>query len=357
MTLSVLALAHRPWIGRRNTDIRYIRSITGVSSVGDVEVNVPSSLTLDAIAAVKTVALRIRHESGIDFGYPTDFLSRSEIRALQRQPKWDVLYTNSAVPRSGISKPVIRFDYLEDTQRAHSSGDFARNARIKLQVAQYCRLIQVSTRSQADTFVGIGVPATKIHVVPFYLPNLVNGSPELLLKHRQRQSLRVLFVGHQARRKGLDALLRALSSSKLERLPIELTVVSKLLDWKGSIPRPRGVTYHPTLPNPDVMQLMREAHVLAVPSRRETFGLVYVEAMAAGAIPIMSDGPQQEEIARGGCGFPVGPDPAAIADSLYTLYENPELRLSVAESGFEKVKTTYAPTIVAEQYREMFRLV
>ena len=103
------------------------------------------------------------------------------------------------------------------------------------------------------------------------------------------------------------------------------------------------------------MALMQRSHVLAVPSRRETFGLVYVEAMAAGAIPIMAAGPQQIDIASGGCGLTPGPDPTAIADALVALYAEPAQRMSIAKAGLAKAASTYAPHVVAEAHSAMFR--
>ena len=60
----------------------------------------------------------------------------------------------------------------------------------------------------------------------------------------------------------------------------------------------------PTLPNlrtmretvrADVLKLMRESHVLIMPSAFESYGFVYIEAMSQGCIPLALDRPVQRE--------------------------------------------------------------
>lgn len=353
--IRVLAYAPRLLIDRNNTDLRYIASLTGLSVTANVAVGRPDSRLIDSIETLKTIIRRAGPRLKLGPLWSSDMMSDPEVTALgRRRHEWDVFYTNSAVPPDGRLGPAIRFDYIHDAPDAHASGAFARDAASKKAIARHCRIVQVSTAAQADAFARVGVPAEKLRVVPFFLPHLAPPSGAALEKHRAREPLRIAFVGHQARRKGLDALLTALTDPRLKDVPFEATIVSELIDGPVAIPASERITHLTSLAREDVMALMARAHVLAVPSRRETFGLVYVEAMAAGAIPIMAAGPQQTDIAAGGCGLALGPDPAAITAALVSLYEEPARRLTFAEAGLAKVALTYAPSVVAAAYEAMF---
>jgi glycosyltransferase involved in cell wall biosynthesis len=100
-------------------------------------------------------------------------------------------------------------------------------------------------------------------------------------------------VGKQARRKGLDTLVQAWALLPAHvRRQLAVQVVSAMVDGEVSLPpewaRARYV--------PDVCAVMENAHVLVFPTKQEAFGLVLVEAMAAGCMIVTTKAQLQRSI-------------------------------------------------------------
>ena len=142
--------------------------------------------------------------------------------------------------------------------------------------------------------------------------------------------VRILFVGGDFYRKGGDILLDA-----FRRLPAgqaELTLVTKSV--MKSEP---GVTVLTHLkPNtPEMIFLFRSSDIFVFPTRADSFGIAAVEASAAG-LPVVAAqvGAIQEIVVNGETGFVIPPDsPEALAQTLYRLIGDPELRLRLGQAG------------------------
>src|SRR5207248_7772675 len=124
---------------------------------------------------------------------------------------------------------------------------------------------------------------------------------ELARLPASREGGRLLFVGRDERRKGLDVLRRAHA-----RLEHEATLA--VVGPDGRVPHVR------------LLEELAHADVLAAPSLGgESFGLVLVEAMAAGVPVVASDIAGYREVLRaGGVLVPPG-DPVALSAALDRL--------------------------------------
>jgi len=146
------------------------------------------------------------------------------------------------------------------------------------------------------------------------------GMPEEEIKERAgRHPFRILFLGNVIERKGLHTLLESLSGLQSSREAFSLDVVGSLtadpnyareVQRQASMPGFRSsVTFHGALDNDPLKQLLREAHVLIVPSSYEGFGIVYLEGMAFGLPAIgTTAGAAREIIADGETGYLIAPD-------------------------------------------------
>ena len=79
----------------------------------------------------------------------------------------------------------------------------------------------------------------------------------------------------------------------------------------------------------EVIAVIGSSKVLALPSVREGFGMVALEAAAAGVPVVTVDHPRNAVshlVEHGVTGFSVAPDPRAFADALQELLQDPELR-------------------------------
>jgi glycosyltransferase involved in cell wall biosynthesis len=130
--------------------------------------------------------------------------------------------------------------------------------------------------------------------------------------------LRILFLGNVIPRKGLHTLLEAISHQTLD---IRLDVVGSLttdslyaaeMQQKTSaLGLSSSVIFHGPRDNGELADKLRTAHVLAVPSSYEGFGIVYLEGMAFGLPAIGTTAGAASEIIRDGeTGYLVMPDDA-----------------------------------------------
>ncbi len=102
------------------------------------------------------------------------------------------------------------------------------------------------------------------------------------------EPIELLFVGRDEHRKGFDALIMALRilsrRADAGMREFRLTIVGVHANDVGAIPasaRAR-LTCHHRVDEPTLHDLMEAAHVIVAPSRYESFGLVYQEAMMFG---------------------------------------------------------------------------
>jgi glycosyltransferase involved in cell wall biosynthesis len=160
------------------------------------------------------------------------------------------------------------------------------------------------------------------------------GLPEeqVLLRAKEPGPLRVLFVANLIPRKGLLTLIEALR--QLPRGRWTLTVSgSRGADPEHAAEVDRAVSQrgmqdnvHMAGPLDDaaLTNALRTHHVLAVPSKYEGFGIVYLEAMGFGVVPIGSSaGGAAEVIEHDRSGFLVEPgDARALGRLLGGLAED-----------------------------------
>ena len=135
---------------------------------------------------------------------------------------------------------------------------------------------------------GYGVPPARLRVVTIGLPALPPARPERLDGNPS-----ILFVGGNFQRKGLGVLVAAFADVVQRHSAARLHVVGgdPLLARFRERAAARGlagaVVFHGWQPHERVRAMMAGASVFAMPSLVEAFGLVYLEAMAAG-VPVVA---------------------------------------------------------------------
>jgi glycosyltransferase involved in cell wall biosynthesis len=114
------------------------------------------------------------------------------------------------------------------------------------------------------------------------------------------------------------------------------------------------VFFHP--PTDDVPGVLAETALLVHTSRGESFGMVLVEAMAAGVPVIANDlGGMREVVADGVNGFLVAPGNAAqLAEKIDLLLANPELRRLMGAAGRNRVRERFDIATRIEDYHKLY---
>ncbi len=99
-------------------------------------------------------------------------------------------------------------------------------------------------------------------------------------------TLKFIFVGRLETFKGSDILFDAFAMAMASSLKIELTIVGDVID--NSIVRLPNVRAVGKQSHESLARILSEHDVLILPSRFDSFGMVVVEAMAAGLPVIVS---------------------------------------------------------------------
>lgn len=140
-------------------------------------------------------------------------------------------------------------------------------------------------------------------------------------------TLNVLFVGQMRPRKGVGTLLAAVAGQP--QLKLTLVGSGAKLGSYTRLAKRLGATnaqFLGRLPNEELQEQYDANDVVVLPSvaRNEAFGLVLLEGMAAGCVPLASDLPGVRDVA-GPTGVLVAPgDPSALREALTRLAADSE---------------------------------
>ncbi|WP_255190825.1 glycosyltransferase family 4 protein [Natronobeatus ordinarius] len=186
-------------------------------------------------------------------------------------------------------------------------------------------------------------------------------TPERVTARAQSGPLRVAFVGNLLPRKGLSTLLSGLAhvdgSDPGDEAEWHLTVVGshdadpatarRAVERATVLGIADRVTFTGEVSNRELESILERSHVLAVPARYEGFGMVYLEAMEYGVVPIASAvGGASEFVADGRAGFLVDPDDAGQIGALVAELATDRDRL--AALGHAALETAAAHPTWAE---------
>ena len=209
-------------------------------------------------------------------------------------------------------------------------------------------------------------PAARIRVIPNGLSGVFSTDAAAGSQRSRSLSsrLRLLIVGF-GRHKGIEGTLEALGTLHAGSPgdpPWTLTVVGltpsarpyrRMLEARFPNLRDR-VSFLDAVPHDLMPSLYREHDVLLLWSSHESFGLVVLEAMACGVVPVVSDRVGVRNlIVHGSNGFviPMG-DTAALAETIR------QIQCGTARIDFDLMRRTAAAADMrrsAEGYRELYR--
>ncbi len=161
-----------------------------------------------------------------------------------------------------------------------------------------------------------------------------------------RRADRVVFVGRDDPRKGLDILLTAWVRAGLDA---ELLVIGAARD-----DAPAGVTFLGRVDEDEKRDLLASASILCAPNTgEESFGLVVAEGMAAGCAVVASGIPAFAAV-LGGDGRLVPPgDADALAKTLSNLLAEPEQAAALGAAARRAVMR-FDRSAVVEAYLEAY---
>ena len=166
----------------------------------------------------------------------------------------------------------------------------------------------------------------------------------------------VLWVGRMYRRKRLEVLLRAAAQlrDRIRRLEVRIVgngpCASALHSLARNLKLDGTVTWLGDISRPSLAEEYNRAHVFCVTSVQEGFGIVLLEAMAAGTPIVASRAAAIPEVVPHG--LLVEPEnPEALAAAILDLYESEDRRSALVGEGAKWVEHFDAPR-VAKRFLE-----
>jgi phosphatidylinositol alpha-mannosyltransferase len=170
---------------------------------------------------------------------------------------------------------------------------------------------------------------------------------------------RILFVGRfDEQRKGFKYLLQAMPLVRQQFRSARLVVIGqgKPERFEGTMARygVTGIDYVGYVSDDELPRYYASCDLFCAPSiHGESFGIVLLEAMAAGAPVVASDIPGYASVVHHGeNGLLVAPkDPLALALALVRLLADRELRRAVTAAGERSVETYAWPAIATRVLR------
>ena len=173
------------------------------------------------------------------------------------------------------------------------------------------------------------LPANRLSTIPWgvTLPETASRKPA---------GFNVLFVGQLRPYKGLEVLLQAVKNLENTKLTIvgdgyRTGHYQRLIDELGI----ENIDFLGKVSETELAEAYAQAHVLVLPSltKAEAFGLVLLEGMAYGCVPIATQLPGLEDVV-GNVGLTFKPgDDKELADSLRFLKESPDTVHALSEAA------------------------
>ncbi len=270
-----------------------------------------------------------RFEAGL--GWP--FIRRIA-DGLHRERQFDLIHSHFIFPDGVLAArlgarwgvPVVTTEHAMWSPWLDEEPAVKRQVLRALPAIRFVLPVSEALRRNIEEAAG---PAARCRVVPNVLDDALFTPPAV--NHR-RDPDQLLFVGLTRQVKGLDLLVRALGLLAAKRPALRLLVIGgafyrgyqrdadavrRLVEELGLAPR---ITFAGEQDPAAVAEAMRRSALLVVPSRRETFSLVSVEAIASG-MPVLATrcgGPEEIITPANGLLVPVE-DAAALASGIEEL--------------------------------------
>jgi glycosyltransferase involved in cell wall biosynthesis len=189
-----------------------------------------------------------------------------------------VFHPHAQLIRRVLTEDVARFPECRQSYAAeYETAERGAGAAARRDEWAHADFIACASSFTARSLQEAGCDATKpVAIVPY-------GSDLAAAPFAARAAndkTQFIFIGQGVQRKGLHHLLRAWARLRLRNA--ELTIVTPWIDPGIAALADASVRLLPRLPRGDMLALLNASDVFVMPSLIEGFGLVYLEALAAG---------------------------------------------------------------------------
>jgi glycogen synthase len=257
-----------------------------------------------------------------DDKFPFNVIRRPSLRQFWQMLRWCDVHVQANIslryawPRFIVPDKLI---YQHNSIIQRETGSYHIVDQLKVTLAHHTAGIANSHYTAKKTGAG--------HVIF----NAFDDSIFKLKKSWTERDRDIAFLGRLVSQKGCDTLLRAMKRLGGRRHPAQLTIIGSgpdrplleaLANKEGIASR---VNFAGAVQGKALAELLNRHRILVIPSRNpEPFGIVALEGLACGCIPVVSErGGLIDAIGKHGFTFPNG-DETALADTLEQLLRNPQ---------------------------------
>ena len=205
------------------------------------------------------------------------------------------------------------------------------------------------------------VPRSLQHSIRQKSVVIPNGIDDYFLENRPQPRsaaatpLRLLYAGDLDANKNLELTVQATKLLREQGVEVTLTAVGQILEEKYQkiIDETPFIAYYPRCPKEGVLEHLRQTDIFVMPSHKETFGLVYAEAMSQG-VPVLYTRGQgfDGQFPEGTVGYAVSDtDPGELAEKIMRITaEYPNL----SEGCLANVQR-FDWRKIAEEYKKIYQ--
>ncbi|MGY1616254.1 glycosyltransferase family 4 protein [Geodermatophilus sp. SYSU D00691] len=316
------------------------------------------------------------------FPEPLTFSLRTARLLLRRRAEFDVVHDNQSLgygllrlPGAGlptvatVHHPIAIDRALElaaapTLRRRLTLHRWYAFTRMQARVAQRLDgLTTVSENSRRDIEAHMGVPGAGIEVIPVGIdPDVFTPPPAD--RPRDPGSI-VVITSADVPLKGLVHLLEAVAKLRTERT-VRLTVVGTARPGGPAAAALDRLALHDAvrftgfLPEPELVELLQSASVVAIPSLYEGFSLPAIEAMACATPLVTTDAGALPEVVGSEAGLRVGAgDVGELTSALALVLDSPSLGEQLGRAGRRRVLESFTWRATAQRtadwYAEVLR--
>ena len=200
-----------------------------------------------------------------------------------------------------------------------------------------------------------GVPRDRVHVVGGGLHGL---PAKRNLQARGAGGTKVLFIGREFLRKGGELVIAAIEQLRSSGSGDFTATVVGPATWPLPTPVPHWVDFRGEVPAREVRQMWADHDIFALPTWYEPYGLVFLEARAAGLPSLGRAAYSMPELVPTSAGrlIPPAGGVEAVADELLSISKDHDLFASAA-AGSDAVRVSGTWAEVAERTVDRIRVL
>jgi glycogen(starch) synthase len=281
---------------------------------------------------------------------------------------FDVVHCHSAYPHGYVSATFSRLTGVPVIITPHGPTDIMREEQIRRHPTLEKRMakglrtaagITAISKDILKEILSVGeIPEENVRIIP----NGVNLSEFAGVEPAQAGSPYVFAMGRMVHQKGFDQLIRAFVRVSAEAPDLHLFLAGEGINRRDyeqlvrNLGLETSVKFLGLVQGPQKVSLMKGAEFFVCPSRFEPFGIVVLEALAAGAPVIASPvGGIVDIVEDQEQGILADPsDGDSLASAIIALHRDPRRRAKMRVKALAKA-ADYDWSVINQMYLEMYQ--